>query len=69
MDAIAQVHSLAQETSAYHGHSQKTSKTKKSNTTPGSSHCGAVETNPRGIHEDVGLIPGLVQRVGDLALP
>ena len=27
----------------------------------GSSHCGAAETNPTGIHEDVGLIPGLTQ--------
>ena len=35
----------------------------------GSSHCGAAEMNPAGIHEDVGSIPGLVQWVGDLALP
>ena len=33
-----------------------------------SSHCGAVETNLASIHEDVGLIPGLAQWVGDLAL-
>ena len=25
--------------------------------------------NPTSIHEDMGLIPGLVQRVKDLALP
>ena len=31
--------------------------------------CGSVETNPAGIHEDVSLIPGRTQWVGDLALP
>ena len=31
-----------------------------------SSLCGSVVTNPAGIHEDMGLIPGLVQ---DLVLP
>ena len=33
-----------------------------------SSHCGAVEANPAGIHEDAGLIPGLTQRVEDPVL-
>ena len=33
-----------------------------------SSHCGTVETNLSSIHEDVALIPGLTQWVGDLAL-
>ena len=28
-----------------------------------SSHCGSVVTNPTNIHEDVGSIPGLAQRV------
>ena len=34
----------------------------------GTSYCGAVETNLTSIHEDVGLIPGLTQWVGDPAL-
>ena len=34
----------------------------------GSSHLGAVETNPTRNHEVVGLIPGLTQWVKDLAL-
>ena len=33
-----------------------------------SSLCGSLETNPTHIHEDVSLIPGLAQWVGDLAL-
>ena len=35
----------------------------------GSSHYGAAEMNPTGIHEDVGLIPGLSQRIKDPVLP
>ena len=35
----------------------------------GSSHCGSVETNLTSIHKVAGLIPGLAQRVKDLALP
>ena len=36
----------------------------------GSSHCGAVETNPTSIHEDedVGSTPDLTQCVGDPVL-
>ena len=37
--------------------------------TYGSSHCGAVETNLTSVHEVAGSIPGLVQWVGDPALP
>ena len=33
-----------------------------------SSHCGSVKMNSTSIHEDVGLICGLTQRVKDLAL-
>ena len=32
------------------------------------SYCGAVGTSPSGIHEGVGLNPGLAQWTGDLAL-
>ena len=34
-----------------------------------SSYCGSEEVNPTGINEVVGSIPGLAQRVKDLALP
>ena len=34
----------------------------------GSSCCGAVEMNPTSIHENVSLIPGLTQLVGDLVV-
>ena len=38
------------------------------NRSPGSSHCGAMETNPTSIPEDVGSVPHLAQWVGDLAM-
>ena len=37
--------------------------------TSGSSHCGSVEMNPTGIHEDVSLILGLTQWFKDPVLP
>ena len=38
-------------------------------TIDGSSHCGAVETNPTSNHEVVGVIPGLSQWVKGPVLP
>ena len=48
--------------------SLKSSQLKK-NEEKGSSHCGSVVMSPTNIHEDVSLIPGLVQWVEDPALP
>ena len=42
--------------------------TQTSEVLPRSSHHGSVVTNLTSIHEDAGLIPGLVQGVKDLAL-
>ena len=39
----------------------KISKTKTITLEIGSSHCGALETYPTSIHEDVGSIPGLAR--------
>ena len=47
----------------------KQTKNKKIKFLSWSSHRGTVETNPTRIHEYTGLIPGLTQWVGDLALP
>ena len=70
--AIALIRPLAWEPPYAKGAALKEQKTKKKkkkrNNCLGSSHCGAAETNPTSIHEDVGSTPGLPQRVGDLAL-
>ena len=44
-------------------------KDKNQNKQKESSSYGTAEMNPASIHENVGLIPGLAQWVGDLALP
>ena len=50
------------------GSSKSTPLNQQSKDEFGSSHCSSAVTNPTSIHEDVGLIPGLAQRVKDLAL-
>ena len=47
---------------------QNKTKTHKKKMKKKSSHRGAVEMNPTGIHEDAGLIPGLAQWVRNPAL-
>ena len=47
----------------------KRQKDKNQNKQKESSSYGTAEMNPASIHENVGLIPGLAQWVGDLALP
>ena len=42
---------------------------KQTNKQKRSSHCGTAETHPTRNHEVAGTIPGLAQRVKDLALP
>ena len=71
--AVAPIQPLAWEIPYVVGAALKKQKRKKPTddwilkTSYRSSHCGAAEMNPTSIQEDVGLIPGLTQWVGDLA--
>ena len=60
-------HKMKQSTDPCHVVLSEINQTWKTNKWFQSSCCGAVETNPTGIHEVAGLIPGLAQWVRDLA--
>ena len=59
---------MQQEVAPEKGKNTKQTNKQRKNKHKRSSYCGAAGTNPTSIHEGAGLIPGLVQWVGDPVL-